>query len=102
MNTNEDLENDHNIDVAPVVKQEQTVSESDVRDIVKRFNECINKHTLDKIELGKKVAELAERIEDKQAIVRRLYGDRENAVMDIEAVMIKIEETARNKQLIET
>lgn len=102
MNTNEDLENDHNIDVAPVVKQEQTVSESDVRDIVKRFNECINKHTLDKIELEKKVAELAERIEVKQAIVRRLYGDRENAVMDIEAVMIKIEETTRNKQLIET
>jgi hypothetical protein len=36
-----------------------------VREIVKKFNECINKHTLEKIELEKKVRELEDRIDDK-------------------------------------
>ena len=41
------------------------MSESDVRDIVKKFNDCINKHTLEKQDLEKKITELSDKIEDK-------------------------------------
>lgn len=67
------------------------MSESQVREIVNKFNECLNKHSLEKIELERKLIAFQNKIEDKQAIVRKLYSEREKVSMDIDQVVEKLD-----------
>jgi hypothetical protein len=83
--TNEEYDQDgSNIDFEGNSVREELISESQVREIIKKFNECLNKHSLEKIDLERKLASLHLKIEDKQTIVRKLYSEREKAIMDIE------------------
>ena len=44
---------------------EQTISETDVREIVKKFNECLNRFSLEKIDLERKLLGIENAIDDK-------------------------------------
>mmetsp|Transcript_33493 Transcript_33493/g.32562 ORF Transcript_33493/g.32562 Transcript_33493/m.32562 type:complete len:90 (-) Transcript_33493:472-741(-) len=68
-----------------------------MREIIQKFNESLNKYTLEKQELAKKIKQLVEKIEDKCAIVRKMYSERENYIMDIEHVNLQIDELDRKK-----
>jgi hypothetical protein len=56
--TNEEYDQDgsSNIDFEGNSIREELISESQVRDIIKKFNECLNKHSLEKIDLERKLS----------------------------------------------
>ena len=67
------------------------MSERQVQEIIKKYNECLNKHSLEKIDLERKAQSLNDRVLDKQAVVRKLYSEREVLIMDIEKVQLQLD-----------
>lgn len=60
------------------------MTESEVRDIVSNLNGCINRLTLENNDMDKRVKTLIEMIEGKQDLVRNLYRERENIIIESE------------------
>ena len=67
------------------------MSETDVREIVKKFNECLNRFSLEKIDLERKLLGIENAIDDKKGIIRTLYKDKEKLMMDTEELSIGLE-----------
>lgn len=53
--------------------QVYTLTETEVREIVKRFNDSLNKHTLETGDLEKRTKTLIDLIDDKEAVLRQMY-----------------------------
>ena len=75
---------------------QEFMTETEVRDIVRKFNESLNKHTIEQVDLEKKVQYLIERIDDKQDIIRSMYKEKENIMLENENISLVIEKVKRN------
>jgi hypothetical protein len=59
------------------------MSESDLKEVIKKYNSSLNKYSIEKYELQNKLSYLMERIDDKQSTSMKLYQEREALINEI-------------------
>eukprot|EP00347_Sterkiella_histriomuscorum_P020117 403339040 len=82
-------------------KQNNYLTESEVQEIIRHFNQCLNKQLLEKGDLEKKTKNMIERIDDQQQIIIRLFKEKENYSMDNDSIGLQIDQGNRNLKYLE-
>lgn len=67
------------------------MNEEEVREIVKNFNESLNKHMTEQVDLERKIQSLIDKVEDKQLIVSRLLREKDELLKQITDIALNIE-----------
>ena len=62
-----------------------------MRAIILQFNECLDKHSHEKMELEKRIKAIIEKIDDKQDNLIKLFKEKEGLQIEIEEIFIKYE-----------
>ncbi|CDW71570.1 UNKNOWN [Stylonychia lemnae] len=81
--------------------RQNTLTETEVREIVQQFNTCLNKLSLEKQDLENKTKSLVERIDDQQDIVIRLFKQKENVMMDNDNFITQVDQYQRQLKQLE-
>lgn len=72
-------------------KQESTIKESEVRDIIRHYNVSLDKYAQDKISLLGKVQQMIDLIEEKKSLQFRLAKEKANLENDLRKIISETE-----------
>ena len=62
---------------------------------------CLNKHSLEKIDLEKKTKQMIDKVDDQQQIIIKLFKEKENVMMDNDNLSLQIEQQSRTLKYLD-